>query len=46
MQMKKVIPGLVMAFDLSLVDERAVLEADMGPAVASLMPLWVNVKGR
>jgi cytochrome P450 len=46
MPMKKMIPGLVMAFDLSLMDERAELEADMSPAVASLKPLWLSVKER
>ncbi|RYP64512.1 hypothetical protein DL769_006650 [Monosporascus sp. CRB-8-3] len=44
MQMKKVIPALVMKFKLSLLYPEAELEADFSPAVACLKPLYVNVQ--
>ena len=46
LQMKKVIPSLVMSFDLKLVDEEAHLDADMSPSVVCLKPLWVIAKER
>ncbi|KAI1777293.1 cytochrome P450 [Hypoxylon cercidicola] len=42
LQMKKVIPALLMKFKLSLVDPEASLEADYSPAVAYLKPLYVT----
>ncbi|KAI1097415.1 cytochrome P450 [Jackrogersella minutella] len=39
MQMKKVIPALVMKFKFHLVDPEASLEADYSPAIACLKPL-------
>ncbi|RYP53845.1 hypothetical protein DL768_001296 [Monosporascus sp. mg162] len=44
MQMKKVIPALVMKFKLSLLYPEAHLEADFSPAVACLKPLYVKVQ--
>ena len=46
MQMKKVVPALIMSFDLNFVDAKAPLDADMSPAVACLKPLWVVAKER
>jgi len=46
MQMKKVIPALIMNFDLNFIDIEASLDADMRPAVVSLRPLWVIAKER
>ncbi|KAI8630817.1 cytochrome P450 [Xylariaceae sp. FL1651] len=42
LQMKKVIPALVMKFKLSLVDPGASLKADFSSAVACLDPLYVR----
>ncbi|OTB07521.1 hypothetical protein M426DRAFT_239774 [Hypoxylon sp. CI-4A] len=44
LQMKKVIPALLMKLDISLVDPEASLEADFSPAVAYLEPLYVKVR--
>ncbi|KAI1371034.1 cytochrome P450 [Hypoxylon crocopeplum] len=44
MQMKKVIPALLMKFKLSLTDPKASLEGDFSPAVACLKPLYVNTQ--
>jgi cytochrome P450 len=46
MQMKKVVPALIMSFDLNFVDAKAPLDADMSSAVACLKPLWVVAKER
>ncbi|EMR62676.1 putative cytochrome p450 oxidoreductase protein [Eutypa lata UCREL1] len=46
LQMKKVIPALVMRFELGLVDPNASLNADFSSAVACLKPLHVNVQRR
>lgn len=46
MQMKKVIPALVLGFDFDLVDEDAWLNADMSGMVPVLKPLWVIAKER
>ncbi|ETS73694.1 hypothetical protein PFICI_14640 [Pestalotiopsis fici W106-1] len=49
MQMKKVLPALVMKFEifqLELANPEASLEADFSPAVACLKPLFVNAKLR
>ncbi|KAI3327533.1 cytochrome P450 [Xylariaceae sp. AK1471] len=42
MQMKKVLPALLMKFKLSLVDPDASLEVDYSPAAAVLAPLYVK----
>ncbi|KAK6209078.1 hypothetical protein LQW54_006678 [Pestalotiopsis sp. IQ-011] len=42
MQMKKVIPALVVKFELELVNSKASLEADFSPAVACLELLFVK----
>ncbi|KAI2629804.1 cytochrome P450 [Hypoxylon sp. NC1633] len=42
MQMKKIIPAIIMKFDLSLVDPEAPLGADFSPGVAYLKPLFVK----
>jgi cytochrome P450 len=44
MQMKKVIPVLILGFDLELVDKKAWLDADMSGMVPVLKPLWVVAK--
>ena len=41
MQMKKVIPMLVLNFNIELADPHARLDADFSPAVACLKPLMV-----
>ncbi|KAF3024757.1 hypothetical protein E8E14_005753 [Neopestalotiopsis sp. 37M] len=46
MQMKKVLPALLMKFELELADPKAYLEADFSPAVACLKPLLVKAKLR
>jgi cytochrome P450 len=46
MQMKRVIPALVLGFDLNLLDEDAWLDADMSGMVPVLKPLWVIAKER
>ena len=46
MQMKKVVPALVMSFDLEFVQADAHLEADMSLAVAAMKPLWVKAEPR
>ncbi|KAI1866522.1 hypothetical protein JX265_007823 [Neoarthrinium moseri] len=46
MQMKKVIPALVMKFKFELANSEAALEADFSPAVACLKPLLVERKTR
>ncbi|KAK3674138.1 hypothetical protein LTR78_005985 [Recurvomyces mirabilis] len=46
LQIKKVIPALVMGFEISLVDPHAELKADFSPAVACLEPLMVKVQRR
>ena len=43
MQMKKVIPMLVLNFDIELADPHASLDADFSPAVACLKPLMVRL---
>ncbi|KAI0377727.1 cytochrome P450 [Hypomontagnella monticulosa] len=42
MQMKKVIPAILMKFKMSLADAEAPLEADFSSAVACMMPLYVK----
>ena len=44
--MKKVVPALIMSFDLNFVDAKVPLDADMSLAVACLKPLWVVAKER
>ncbi|KAI0178591.1 cytochrome P450 [Hypoxylon sp. FL1284] len=44
LQMKKVIPALVMKFKLGLADSEASLEADYSAAVAYLKPLYVTFR--
>jgi cytochrome P450 len=46
MQMKKVVPALIMSFDLNFVDAKAPLDAEMSSAVVCLKPLWVVAKER
>lgn len=46
MQMKKVIPALVMKYDFRFARKDAKLEADMSGAVACLKPLMVIAKSR
>ncbi|XXG95708.1 hypothetical protein Hte_001978 [Hypoxylon texense] len=46
LQMKKVIPALLMKFKLSLADPEASLEADYSPAVAYLKPLYVTSQSK
>ena len=43
MQMKKVIPMLVMNFEIVLVNSNATLEADFRPSSACLRPLYVRI---
>ena len=43
MQIKKVIPMLVLHFDIQLADPHAKLDADFSPAVACLKPLMVHL---
>ncbi|KAI0119692.1 cytochrome P450 [Daldinia grandis] len=42
LQMKKVIPAILMTVKLSLADPEATLDADFSPAVACLEPLYVK----
>ncbi|KAH8893606.1 cytochrome P450 [Thozetella sp. PMI_491] len=46
MQMKKVVPALIMKFKLRLIDANASLEADFSPAVACLKPLTVKADAK
>lgn len=42
LQMKKVIPAILMRFKLNLANPGATLDADYSPAVAYLEPLYVK----
>lgn len=46
MQMKKVIPALIMNYDIDFLQADAELEADLSSAVACLKPLLVIIKSR
>lgn len=46
MQMKKVVPVLVLEFDIGFVNAGAWLDADMSPMVPCLRPMWVVAKQR
>jgi cytochrome P450 len=43
LQLKKVIPTLALKFNISLADEKQVLDADYTPAVIAAKPLYMKL---